>query len=471
MNCHPQTKEAYQLFHDGALALARAERNGIRCDTDYCVSMITHIDRQTKRLEKTMLSSELFTMWRRAYGSRFNPDSNDQMADILYSPSYLDNTPISYTDGKCKRCKGTGCTFCRGVGRNPSTNAESLEAANIPALKEYLHIKKMYKAQDYLKGFMAEQVGGIIHTNFNLHFVRSFRPSTDHPNLANVPVRDPWMKKTVRPAIKASPGHKLVCADFKGVEVSIAACYHHDPEMFVYLFDKTNDMHRDLAMRLYKLPQDFVTKPIRQSGKSNWVFPQFYGDWFKSCAESLWVDAHLDTHVLSNGMRLTEWLAQHGCPTLPDFEEHCKQVEQWMWFEKWPVYMQWKKEWVADYVKKGYFDTLTGFRCQGVMDRKQATNYPIQGSAFHCMLQCIIWMDADSIKENWKSRICNQIYDDMMIDCHPDEEQMVIDKLRYYMTEKLPKHYPWVCVPLEVDFEATSINGSWYEKSEKLVLQ
>ena len=46
----PATKEAYQLIHDGALALARAERQGIRVDLEYC-------EKQKKKLTKLKLQN------------------------------------------------------------------------------------------------------------------------------------------------------------------------------------------------------------------------------------------------------------------------------------------------------------------------------------------------------------------------------------------------------------------------------
>lgn len=446
----PITKEAYKLFHDGVLALAAAERNGIYCDVEYCQKMVGHLDRQIERLRDKVDDSELVRQWRKKYKGNFNIQSNPQLCDVLYNVMGLE--PLNKD--------------------KPTVDEEALEFVNLPELQDMLRARKLEKAKGtYIEGFLREQVDGVIHTNFNLNMARSYRPSTDSPNLANVPTRNPEIKKLVRRAIKARPGHKLLCADFKGVEVSIAYCYHHDPEMAVYLLDKTTDMHRDMAMRLYVVSLDQMMKPLRQSGKGNFVFPQFYGDWWKSCAYSLWQDAHAPTHVLKDGTPLLKHLASKGYKTLSEYEKLVEKVENWMWNEKWPVYTKWKEDWVKEYTRKGYFDTLSGFRCQGVMDRKQAINYPIQGSAFHVMLQCIIWLHEDSVKEGWDSRICNQIYDDLMFDVHPDEEQMVIDRIREYMTKRILKHWKWITTPLDVEIEATQVDGPWYEKCEAYVLK
>lgn len=443
----PISKDAYQLLHDGVLALARAERAGIYVDVDYCQKMSAHIDRQVARLRESLTDSQLMVKWRRVYGKDFNPDSNQQLGAILFE--HMGITPTKTT------AKG-----------GHSTDEDSLSSVDLPEVQDLLKIRRLTKAREtYLGNFLREQVDGVIHTNFNLHLAATYRPSTDRPNLANVPNRNAEIKKMVRRGIKARPGHKLLAGDFKGVEVSIAYDYHLDPEMKIYLEDKTTDMHRDMAMRLYMLSKEQVTKQIRHSGKNEFVFPQFYGDWWKSCAKNLWNSAQ--SHTLPDGSPLAAHLAKNGRRTLADFEKHVESVENWMWHEKWPVYTQWKEDWLKAYHRQGYFDTLTGFRCQGLMSKNQVINYPIQGSAFHCMLQCIIWLDQDSMKEGWRSRICNQIYDDLMIDTHPDEEQMVVDRMRLYMRERLPEKWPWIKIPLDVEIEATPVDGSWYEKHEK----
>lgn len=446
MKFTPKTLDAYELMHNGILALARAERNGIYCDVDYCRTMITHLDRQISRSTAKLKDSEFITKWRRTYGQKFNMGSNTQLADILYNVMGI--TPTTHTE------KGT-----------PSTDADALSTIDIPEIQDMLRIKELEKAKTtYLEGFLREQVDGVIHTNFNLHLARSYRPSTDSPNLANVPSRNPEIKQIVRNAIKARPGHKLICADFKGIEVGISCTYHHDPALIKYVKDKSLDMHRDMAMMLYMLEKTQVTKQIRHSGKNEFVFPQFYGDWWKSCAGSLWASAH--SYNLPDGIPLIQHLAMKKIKTLEQFEKHVEKVEKWFWEDNFHVYTKWKKLWLTEYEKNGYFDTLTGFRCSGVMDRKQVCNYPVQGSAFHIMLQCIIWLDEIMLKEGWDSRIVNQIYDDLTIDVFPDEEEKVINTMKFLMTDKIKEHWKWINVPLELEFSAAPIDGSWYNKED-----
>lgn len=484
MEIKATTADAYQLLHDGALALARAERNGMHVDVEYCETMTAHLYRQISYAIKKLQTSELVKYWRRQYGSSFNMDSGDQLSDILYSPDHFNIEPPSFTDGKCKRCAGKGCAFCRDSGRNPSVDADALGTVQMSEIKDLLRIKSLTKAADtYLANFLKEQVDGVIHTNFNLHLARSYRPSTDSPNLANVPVRDAEIKKIVRRAVKARPGHKLVCADFKGIEVAVGCPYHWDKNMIAYVSDKSKDMHRDAAQDCYILtPAQWkeleardkenktrYAKDLRQSVKGGFVFSQFYGDWWKSCASNMWLASQ--ELMVSDSDSLNDWIRSHGYGTLEKFEQHIKKCEDILWNERHPGYTKWKEEWVKEYQKNGYFDLLTGFRCGGaISDRKQACNYPIQGTAFHLMLQTIIWMDEELRKGGFDTRIVNQIYDDLMMDVHPDEEKDVLELINWCVSERLPKRFPWINVPLEIEIEACPVDGTWYDKNEKWVL-
>jgi uracil-DNA glycosylase family 4 len=128
---------------------------------------------------------------------------------------------------------------------------------------------------------------------------------------------------------------------------------------------------------------------VRFFAKNGWTFAQFYGDWYKSCGETLWESCVESNLELPNGKTVKEWLAMNGIyelgevdksgPTHGSFLEHCKEVEDKMWNERFPEYTQWKKDIVKFYQKYGFIETFLGFRFIGYMDNKQCCNFPIQG--------------------------------------------------------------------------------------------
>lgn len=250
--------------------------------------------------------------------------------------------------------------------------------------------------------------------------------------------------------------------------------------MITYVSDKTKDMHRDMAMECYLLPQDQVIKPVRHTAKNKFVFPQFYGDWWKTCAEAMWAASGTDTHKLKNGTPLRDWMRNKGIselgtldkmkPSPRSFYAHIQKVEDRFWNDRFPEYTQWKDAWVKSYQAKGYFQSLTGFICSGVMSRNESINYPVQGSAFHCLLQCLVWMDEWLLENGMDSRIAGQIHDELIMDVHPDEEVAVVRHMQYLMTERLPAHWSWIIVPLEVELEASPVDGTWYDKAPEHVV-
>ena len=60
------------------------------------------------------------------------------------------------------------------------------------------------------------------------------------------------------------------------------------------------------------------------------------------------------------------------------------------------------------------------------MGKNDVSNYPVQGSAFHCLLWPFIELDKISLKEKWDSRLIGQIHDAMLYDMNPDEREDVI---------------------------------------------
>ena len=459
MNPSAMTLQAYKLFHEGVLAFARAEQLGMRIDVEYCERKKKQLTRKITGLEKELQKAKLIQHWQHYYGKKFNMYSNWQLAHILYDVKKI--TPVS--------------TTVTGKG---STNDEALSQLGIPGLDSLLEIRKLIKVRDtYLDAFLREQVNGILHPFFNLNTVRTYRSSSSNPNFQNIPKRDKEAMKICRRAILPRPGHQLLEIDYSGIEVRIAACYHKDPNMIKYIKDPTTDMHLDMAKELFllqfmdkKIPEH---KVLRDAVKNGFVFPQFYGDYYKNCAINMacgW----------GKLPKKGEWKAGQGISmptgTLSDhfismkikslyqYTEHVRKVEEDFWNNRFKVYQKWKNKWWVKYQRKGYLDMLTGFRCKGVMRKNEVLNTPIQGSAFHCLLWSFIEIDKIMMKEKWKSRLIGQIHDAIVIDTHPSELEYVAKIVKQVTCHDLPKAWPWIIVPLDVEADICEVDQSWNKK-------
>ena len=95
---------------------------------------------------------------------------------------------------------------------------------------------------------------------------------------------------------------------------------------------------------------------------------------------------------------------------LSDYVEHVETIERIFWDERFPVYKQWKKDIYNSYLRKGYIESLTGFRYYGPLQKREACNYPIQGSAFHCLLRTFSRLSERIEKERLRSKVVGQIH-------------------------------------------------------------
>lgn len=103
----------------------------------------------------------------------------------------------------------------------------------------------------------------------------------------------------------------------------------------------------------------------------------------------------------------------------------------------------------------------TGFKVSGVLAKNQVINYPVQGSAFHCLLWSLIQM-VKRLKD-WRSKVIGEIHDSMLLDVHPDEISDVIALAQQICTVDLLKTWSWITVPLRIEIASSQIDGHWAE--------
>ena len=456
----PVAFDAYKLLHEGTLAFARAERQGIRVDVDYCLSTQKHLERQIARLEKNVGDTKFVRHWKHRFGTKFNLNSNFQLSKFLYEVKKMKPPKLTET----------------GQG---AVDDETLLQLGISEVDDLLKIRRLRKIKDtYLAGFVEEQTDGVLHPFFDLHTVRTFRSSSSRPNFQNIPYRDKEIARLCRRAVLPRPGHQLLEIDFSGIEVRIAACYHKDSNMLRYLRDPRSDMHLDMAKQIFCLPS--MDKSIsahadlRFAAKNGFVFPQFYGDYYGNCARNMacklgglpgngrWKSGQGISMPTSGS--LSDHLIENNLFSLAEFTDHVKAIEEDFWNNRFAAYSEWKEKWWASYRKKGFFDMLTGFRCGGVLQRNDVTNYPVQGSAFHCLLWTFVEVDKVARRERWDSALVGQIHDCVLVDAHPAELDHVVDVVERVSTKELPEAWSWIIVPLEVDVEVCGMDAPWSEK-------
>ncbi len=439
---------AYDLFHEGTFAHADMEEEGVFLDIESAGKQTTHLTRQIEFLEEEIEGSKEGKLWKEMFGPAFKLGSGAQLGKVLQ-------------ELRVKNLKQTES----GV---VSTDKSVLQKINSDFTKKLLERKRLLKIRDtYLDGFIREADDqGIIHPNYNLNIARTFRPSCQNPNFQNIEKHDEVAKRVCRSVLVPKQDFIWLEGDYSGLEVRIAACYHKDPVMIQYISDKTKDMHRDTAMELFLLNENEWTSQLRYIAKNNFVFAQFYGDWFQSCAENIWAAIEQYHPKTRQGTPIKDHLKSKGIQNFEAFVKHVEKVEKSFWGVRFKVYNQWRIDWYKQYLENGFFTSFTGFTFQGYMSRNDAINYPVQSAAFHCLLKSATAINKEIKDRGMLSRLMAETHDSFGAFVHPDEFDEFIAMAKDIMTVRLRKEWDWIIVPLDVEFECAPMNESWFNLKE-----
>lgn len=434
-------QKGFDFLLEGVIALAEVHQEGINIDLE---RLDTYEKRTTKKINRHLEEIKSFSEYKKWKESKpINLDSDVQISKLLYK--VLDyQVPEGCEDSK--------------------TSAKALEKIGTDFTLSLLPYRRLKKIRDtFMAQFKREQVKGIVRAFYNLHIASTFRSTCDSPNFQNQVKRGEGAE-LIRDLIIPRKGNRLIEYDYKGVEVCISACYHKDPQMIKYIEDPSSDMHKDMAIEIF-MKRDIDKKTERHVIKNNFVFPAFYGSSTKP--EEGKTIGNVTRNIWDNLKKETiDHLKSKGIKSIRKFQKHMEEVEWKFWNERFEVYNDWKTEMYEEYQKKGYVELFTGFRCYGPLKFTEATNYPIQGTAFHILLETLI-NSRRKIKEiSNRSAIIGQIHDSLIVDAHPDDEEEIDNIIYHYGVRKTMKKYDWIIVPLNIEKERSEIDGSWANMEE-----
>jgi DNA polymerase-1 len=415
--------------------LAEMEYNGFVFDSKQCLENQKLIKEQMREAKLNMYQTKEYDKWKKKYSSKeLNVNSPKQLQEFLY-------TILNY-EIKSYSKKG-----------NPSTDKDALDEMNTPftnLLREYKALAKLHEtlAKTYTNETNDD---GHLRCSFNLNTVKSYRTSSSDPNLQNVDHHHEISKYALN-LMKPLPGHVMLNADFRALEVFGSCCYTHDASMFTYLSDPKTDMHRDIACQLYFYEQADLPKRLRSHTKTL-VFSQFYGAGYKSSAKNQWKG------LLSEDK---ERLREHGIASFEAFEAHVKQIIWHFWNVRFKDFYKWRQKNFAFYVKYGYIANHTGFLYTGIMNSRQVSNFPIQGSSAHVLLKLANYMYAFLKKHNMESKLLSTVHDSLMLSAVPNEVPIIYGAIQEFLAQ-LHEMEPWtVGLDFEVEVEKSEVDGSWF---------
>jgi DNA polymerase I len=233
-----------RLYYDVELPLAdvlgEMERVGMPVD----VSTLEEVGREIEgRIEE--LEARIFE----EVGHPFNIGSPKQLGQVLFEEMSIPSV--------------------RKTKTGYSTDAKVLQQLAIehPIADRIIAYRELAKLKGtYIDG-LVKLVGedGRIHGTLNQTTTATGRLSSDSPNLQNIPIRTE-MGTRIRDAFTASPGRRLVVADYSQIELRILAHMTGEP-VLVEAFTTGEDVHTRTAAEVFDVRPESVTPELRRRAK------------------------------------------------------------------------------------------------------------------------------------------------------------------------------------------------------------
>jgi len=207
--------------------LADMELAGVALDTAALAAMSEEFGRGLERV-----IAEIHAL----AGGEFNIGSPVQLREVLFDRLKLSTKGV-------KRTK---------TGLSTDVDVLMKLAAEHPLPAKILEYRQLAKLKStYVDALPAllDPVTGRIHTTFNQTVAATGRLSSSDPNLQNIPIRTEEGRR-IRAAFVASPGHRLVSADYSQIELRVLAHLSNDAAL-IDAFTRGDDIHARTAADVF----------------------------------------------------------------------------------------------------------------------------------------------------------------------------------------------------------------------------
>jgi DNA polymerase-1 len=409
------------------------ERNGIQINKAYLDSISPTAVAEIQATER-----EIYKLAGRA----FNPRSPAQLHQYFFEEK-------KYTAVKFNKVGKTGV-------RNKSVDSSVLEvwASHDPMAALLLKHREYTKLHGtYIVG-LAEHADQFdrIHTTLNQDIARTGRLSSADPNLQNVPgaENDKWK---LRGAFVARPGHKLIVADYKQLEMRLLACASLDPDM-ISVIERGWDIHMGSAAMIFGKPyEDIVAAKKRPHAQLTDYDKECLADRAAAKTIGFGLIYGMGTKKLANSLHCTVKEAQSK---IDQFLATYKAVDAF------------KDEAIKEAMATGYAFTIMGRRRdlpeiashrndERSSGERKARNTPIQGSAADVVKMAQINLYKANLHGRYNCIPVLQVHDEIIHECPDEAVPEAMAEIQDWM------EHPFVidlAVALEVDIKA---GNSWYE--------
>ena len=389
--------------------LARMERRGISIDRQVLSRLSGEFAQKQGALEE-----EIKTL----AGEPLNPGSPKQLGDILFGKMAL--------PGGTKTKTGQWSTGAREL--------EELAEAGHALPRKILDWRQVSKLRSTYTEALPTYVNPTthrVHTSYALAATSTGRLSSSDPNLQNIPVRTEEGRK-IRKAFVASPGMKLVSADYSQIELRLLSEVAEVPALRKAFQDGV-DIHAMTASEMFGVPVKDMPAEVRRRAKAI-NFGIIYG---------------ISAFGLANQLSIER-------------EEAGAYIKKY--FERFPGIRDYMDETREFCRANGYVLTLFGRKCHypdikasnpsiRSFNERAAINARLQGSAADIIRRAMMRMEGELALAKLNAQMLLQVHDELIFEVPEGEVADTIPIVKSVMQDA-PHPAVSLHVPLQVDARA-----------------
>jgi len=391
--------------------LARMERRGISIDRQVLSRLSADFAQTAARVESEIQAIA---------GEPVNVGSPKQIGDILFGKMGL--------PGGSKTKTGAWSTTAQVLDELAE------QGHDLPKkILEWRQVSKLKSTYtDALPTYVHPQTHRV-HTTYALAATTTGRLSSNEPNLQNIPVRTEDGRK-IRRAFIASPGHKLVSADYSQIELRLLAEIA-DIAVLKQAFRDGLDIHAMTASEMFGVPIKDMPSEVRRRAKAI-NFGIIYG---------------ISAFGLANQLGIAR-------------EEASAYIKKY--FERFPgirAYMDSTRDFCR---ANGYVETLFGRKCHypdikasnasiRSFNERAAINARLQGTAADIIRRAMTRMEDALAEKKLSAQMLLQVHDELIFEVPDDEVAATLPVVQHVMQDA-PFPAVLLSVPLHVDARAAN---------------
>jgi len=423
------------------------ENNGIAVSRENLTTYGKYLDELILEHQSALSALKVVKQYELAENAEFNPDAPNQVAKIM--EDYL-KLP------KIKATKESG-----GYSTDSSVLEHYLDdefVSHIYYLKKLTKLKSTY--YEVIKTCLED--GDTVHTSVRVDATVTGRASSKNPNLFTPPrpdtvkktgIKDPNIAKAI---FVPHPGHHvLVQVDMSQVELRVLAILSKDKNL-MQAYQDGLDLHTVTAQKVFQ--KEEVNKGQR-TGAKRVNFGLVYGMGesslcarFVAAMREYYAEMHAKAVAAGQDPKQWEFTSQvedESQRTALKFLQYHKELYPGVW-----AWMALQERIIST---QGYQETLFGRRRHyykaGARERRQALNYPVQGTAADLCYFALLWSNQEIRELGLDAKFVLTVYDSLIYSCHKSVAWQVAEIVKRNMEVALPAMFDFLTVPIVADVE------------------